>query len=61
MNFAGRSLLLLLDLRSEPGIGKYLMFFHGSSGQGMRMRPSHGHASLAIAWSDDLQSWHWPN
>ena len=49
----------VLDLRDQPGVGKYLMFFHGSSEAGKRMRRSHGHASLALAWSDDLMNWEW--
>ncbi len=51
---------MVLDLRTEPGIGRFLMFFHGSSRQGKRMWKSHGHASLAFAWSFDLQHWEWP-
>jgi len=50
----------VLDLRDHPGVGKYLMFFHGSSKAGKQMRRSHGHASLALAWSDDLVHWEWP-
>jgi hypothetical protein len=49
----------VLDLREEPRVGRYLMFFHGSSEAGKRMRRSHGHASLALAWSDDLVNWEW--
>lgn len=49
----------VLDLRQEPRVGSYLMFFHGSSEAGKRMRRSHGHASLALAWSDDLVNWEW--
>ena len=49
----------VLDLRDEPGIGKYLMFFHGSSPEGCEQQETHGHASLAMAWSDDLVEWDW--
>lgn len=49
----------VLDLRDRPEVGKYLMFFHGSSKVGKHMRASHGHASLALAWSDDLANWQW--
>ena len=46
----------VLDLRREPGIGKYLMFFHGS---GLEDDPT-SYASLGLAWSDDLVHWKWP-
>ena len=49
----------VMDLKKQPGIGRYLMFFHGSSGPGLRMHGAHGHASLALAWSDDLVEWSW--
>lgn len=51
---------VVLDLRGEPRVGKYLMFFHGSSKAGLKMHRAHGHASLGIAWSDDLETWEWP-
>ena len=50
----------VLDLRREPGVGKYVMFFHGSSREGRDIQEIHGHASLGIAWSDDLEHWGWP-
>ena len=50
----------VLDLREEPGIGKYIMVFHGCSIAGKIAGGAHGRASLGIAWSDDLQRWHWP-
>lgn len=50
----------ILDLRDQPGIGKYVMFFHGSVSREIEDRETHGHASLAIAWSDDLINWNWP-
>jgi hypothetical protein len=50
----------VLDLRAEPGIGRYLMFFHGSSPAGCALQEVHGHASLGLAWSDDLVHWEWP-
>ena len=49
----------VLDLRDEPDIGKYVMFFHGSSVEGCAVQETHGHASLAFAWSDDLENWEW--
>ncbi|MDP6038286.1 MAG: exo-alpha-sialidase [Candidatus Latescibacteria bacterium] len=50
----------VLDLRAEKGIGKYIMFFHGSSKEGKTEQETHGHSCLAIAWSDDLINWEWP-
>jgi hypothetical protein len=44
----------------EVTVGKYIMFFHGSSKEGMRAQRAHGAASLALAWSDDLVNWSWP-
>ena len=49
----------VLDLRNEPRVGKYLMFFHGSSPEGLRRHGAHGAACLGLAWSDDLVTWHW--
>jgi hypothetical protein len=51
----------VLDLRREPGIGKALMFFHGS--QYPETDPRGGFdnfASLGLAWSSDLKLWNWP-
>ena len=50
----------VLDLRAEPGIGKFLMVFHGCSVDGKIASSVHGRASLGIAWSDDLERWFWP-
>ena len=50
----------VLDLTAEPEVRKYVMFFHGSSPEGCRRQETHGHASLALAWSDDLVEWSWP-
>ena len=50
----------VLDLRHEPGIGKYIMFFHGASKEGCEERETHGHACLAFAWSEDMVHWAWP-
>lgn len=50
----------VLDLRAEYGIGKYIMFFHGSSKEGTAEQETHGHSCLGIAWSDDLTNWEWP-
>lgn len=51
----------VLDLRTYPEVGKYVMFFHGSVSREIEERETHGHASLAIAWSDDLVHWDWPD
>ena len=50
----------VLDLRAAPAVGRYVMFFHGSTRAGVRERETHGHSSLALAWSDDLVHWAWP-
>ena len=50
----------VLDLRKDPRVGKCVMFFHGSSREGLAMHRAHGHGSLALAWSGDLVHWHWP-
>jgi hypothetical protein len=50
----------VIDLTSQPRVGKYVMFFHGSSREGLERHRAHGAASLALAWSDDLETWHWP-
>jgi len=49
----------VLDMRKDPRIGKYLMFFHGSGPEDERTMFS-TFASLALAWSDDLVNWDWP-
>ena len=49
----------VLDLRAEKGIGKYLMFFHGSGPEDERTM-FNNFSSLGIAWSDDLIRWSWP-
>jgi hypothetical protein len=50
----------VIDLRDEPEFGRYLMFFHGSTREGLKSHPAHGRASLALAWSADLETWDWP-
>jgi hypothetical protein len=50
----------VLDLRAEPAVGKYVIFFHGSSPEGVRERETHGRSSLGLAWSEDLVHWEWP-
>jgi hypothetical protein len=50
----------VIDLTHERTVGKYIMFFHGSSVEGLQAQRAQGAASMAIAWSDDLVNWHWP-
>ena len=51
----------VMDLRKQPGIGKYLMFFHGSAYPENDPRGGFDNfASIGLAWSDDLKTWHWP-
>ena len=49
----------VLDLRKDPAIGKYLMFFHGTGPEDETVI-FNTHACLGIAWSDDLATWDWP-
>jgi hypothetical protein len=49
----------VLDLRKVPEVGKYLLFLHGSGPEDERTMFDN-HASLGIAWSDDLIHWHYP-
>ena len=48
----------VLDLKKDPRVGKYLMFYHATQSD----NPSEhiGICSLGIAWSDDLIHWTWP-
>lgn len=50
---------VVIDLRDEPLVEKYLMFFHGSQASAT-IPETHGLASIGIAWSDDLVNWDWP-
>ncbi|MFO7907081.1 MAG: hypothetical protein ACQESR_29795 [Planctomycetota bacterium] len=52
---------VVLDLRAEPEIGKYVMFFHGvGPGETRTMDNAFANCSIGIAWSDDLVRWDWP-
>ncbi len=42
----------VLDGRDIPGVGKYLMFFHGDEPDAFDFQ-----ASIGLAWSDDLITW----
>jgi len=51
----------VLDLRRDPAIGHYVMFFHGSGpGKTKTMDNVCANCSIGIAWSKDLKTWHWP-
>jgi hypothetical protein len=50
----------ILDLRQTSGIGKYLMFFHGSGPENEETMFDND-ASIGITWSDDLVHWEWPD
>jgi hypothetical protein len=51
----------VIDLREEPGINKYIMFFHaGGPGKIKTQDNADANCSLGIAWSDDLKNWEWP-
>ncbi len=52
----------VLDLRTEPAVGKALLFFHGSDFPENDPRGGFDNfASLGLAWSNDLKSWAWPD
>ena len=48
-----------LDLRLEPTVGKVLLFFHGSGPEDERTIFD-THASIGLAWSDNMVKWNWP-
>ncbi len=47
------------DLRDAPGVGRYLMVFHGTGPEPEPVKFL-THGCLGIAWSDDLKTWRWP-
>ncbi|WP_171652765.1 family 43 glycosylhydrolase [Paenibacillus foliorum] len=49
----------VLDCRFVKGIGKFLMFFHGTGPEDERTIFD-TYACIGIAWSDDLVEWQWP-
>lgn len=49
-----------LDLRRVPGIRRYLLFFHGSGPLTEEQGDFDKNASIGLAWSTDLRTWHWP-
>jgi hypothetical protein len=50
----------IADLRKEEGVGKYVMFFHGSGPLTELQGDFDKNASIGIAWSNDLIKWEWP-
>ena len=51
----------VLDLRHEPGIMNYVMFFHGGGpGKAKTQDNVDANCSIGIAWSSDLEEWAWP-
>ncbi|MGB8480720.1 MAG: hypothetical protein WCE63_18090 [Acidobacteriaceae bacterium] len=51
----------VLDARRVPGVGEYLMFFHGSKYPEDDPRGGFDNfASIGVAWSSDLREWDWP-
>ncbi|MEM7110322.1 MAG: hypothetical protein AAF519_18995, partial [Bacteroidota bacterium] len=50
----------VLDLRDDPAVGKYLMFFHGQGPAPKTTEIINSGTDMAIAWSDDLVTWEWP-
>jgi predicted GH43/DUF377 family glycosyl hydrolase len=50
----------VINLKTEPGLGKYIMFFHGSGPLTEEQGDFDKNASIGIAWSDDLERWAWP-
>ena len=51
----------VLDLRDQPQIGKYILFFHGSGpGKEKTQDNVDAYCCIGIAWSDDLKTWQWP-
>ncbi|MDR1962613.1 MAG: hypothetical protein LBQ50_02410 [Planctomycetaceae bacterium] len=51
----------VLDMKNEPKIGKYLMFFHGGLGPKMSENWTNFdiNCNIGLAWSDDLETWSW--
>jgi hypothetical protein len=50
----------VLDARKIEGVGRYLLFFHGSGPKTESEGDFDRNASVGIAWSDNLTDWHWP-
>ena len=50
----------VIDCRAVKGVGKYVMFFHGSGPRKEIDGDCYKNCSIGIAWSDDLKEWTWP-
>ena len=50
----------ILDARKIEGVGRYLLFFHGSGPRSENDGDFDRNASVGIAWSEDLVNWQWP-
>ena len=50
----------VIDCRAVRGVGKYVMFFHGSGPRKEIKGDCYKNCSIGIAWSDDLKEWTWP-
>jgi len=50
----------VVDLTRVPGVGAFLMFFHGSGPLTEREGDFDRNSSIGVAWSRDLLHWHWP-
>ena len=50
----------VIDCRAVKGVGKYVMFFHGSGPRKEIEGDCYKNSSIGIAWSDDLKEWSWP-
>ena len=50
----------VVNLTDVPGIGAYLMFFHGSGPLKERDGDFDRNSSIGIAWSRDLINWNYP-
>ncbi len=50
----------VIDCRAVKGVGKYVMFFHGSGPRKEIEGDCYKNCSIGIAWSDDLKEWTWP-
>ena len=50
----------VIDLRSTPRVGKYLMFFHGSGPKKEKEGDFDKNSSIGVAWSNNLIDWEWP-
>ncbi|MGY3051864.1 hypothetical protein ACVWYG_000051 [Pedobacter sp. UYEF25] len=52
---------VVINLKKNKNVGKYVMFFHGSGPKTEEQGDFDKNASIGIAWSEDLLNWDWPN